>query len=165
MKSSVRAFGIGIFIAGASLAGYEQFSPSSKVTDTEQIESYKQQIADLEKQLDEKSGATSVEKPATQQDDSSKKEPTETKETDSDSNTSSSNEDVVTATVYIYENVSLYAIGQQVEEEGIISNGRELELFLSKPEFSRSIQKGAFDLSSDMTIEQIAKILTGKKID
>ena len=81
--------------------------------------------------------------------------------TEPSTDTKETKEDVVSATIYIYENMSLYSIGQQVENEGIISNGRELELYLSKPEYSRSIQKGAFDLSSDMTIEQIAKILIG----
>ncbi|MEG0385935.1 MAG: hypothetical protein RR642_14395, partial [Solibacillus sp.] len=59
----------------------------------------------------------------------------------------------------------LYEIGQQLEAEQIVKNGREIELYLSKPEFSRSIQKGAFDLHSDMTVDEIAKTLTGKKMD
>ena len=86
-----------------------------------------------------------------------------TDSTDTEQTTEDAADHVISATIYIYENMSLYSIGQQIEDEGIISNGRELELYLSKPEFARSIQKGAFDLSSDMTIEQIANILTGKK--
>ena len=70
----------------------------------------------------------------------------------------------MTGTIYIYESVSLYDIGKQAEDLNIIKNGRELELFLAKPEYSRSIQIGAFELSSDMTLEQMAKILTGKKL-
>ena len=115
----------------------------------QQIEQYEVKIAELEKQL-EQAYKTNDEKASNVTEPS-----TDTKETKED--------DVVSATIYIYENMSLYSIGQQVENEGIISNGRELELYLSKPEYSRSIQKGAFDLRSDMTIKQIATILTGTK--
>ena len=112
---------------------------------------YEVKIAELEKQLEQAyktNDGTEVATNVTEQS-------TDTKETKKD--------DVISATIYIYENMSLYSIGQQVENEGIISNGRELELYLSKPEYSRSIQKGAFDLRSDMTIKQIATILTGTK--
>lgn len=154
MKSSMRAFGIGLFLAGASLALYDQFAPNSEKKDIkeyeQQIEEYETKIAKLEKQL---------EQPTNEQ----QKSPTAS--VSKDKEIMSNTEDVLSATIYIYENVTLYSIGQQVEDEGIIANGRELELFLSKPEYARSIQKGAFDLRSDMTIEQIAKVITGKKIE
>ena len=158
MKSSMRAFGIGIFLAGASLALYEQLTPIDKKESNylEQIEKYEAQIAELEKQIAQES--TEV--------DSGQSEPKEHQQDPPASESSTSNVqdgEIITATIYIYENVTLYSIGQQVEDEGIIENGRELELFLAKPEYSRSIQKGAFDLRSDMTIEQIANVLTGKR--
>ena len=163
MKSSMRAFGIGIFLAGASVALYNQYAPTDEAKEQkayeQQIEQYEAKITELEKQLEQTSEKTEAEtKEATKTiTDSTEIEQTEElKESKKDG-------DVVSATIYIYEDMSLYSIGQQVEDEGIISNGRELELYLSKPEYSRSIQKGAFDLSSTMTIEQIAAILTGKK--
>lgn len=173
MRSSLRAFGIGLFIAGASFTLYNQFEPSQETKETkqyeQQVKEYEKKIAELEKQLSQlpedkevPSSNTNSQPPATEEDEENKDTSTvPTGEATSENN----NEDIVTATIYIYENVSLYSIGQQVEDEGILSNGRELELFLSKPEYARSIQKGAFDLRSDMTIEQIAKTLTGKKVD
>ncbi len=160
MKSSMRAFGIGLFLAGASIALYDQFAPSSEKKDIkeyeQQIEKYETKIADLEEQLKQ---------PTNEQKKSLSKSISKDKEVTSNTSTEKKDaEDVISATIYIYENVTLYAIGQQVEDEGIISNGRELELFLSKPEYARSIQKGAFDLRSDMTVEQIANVLTGKKV-
>jgi hypothetical protein len=156
MKSSMRAFGIGIFLAGASVALYNQFAPTDEIKDQkafeQQIEQYEAKIAELEKQLHASEAA----------EDKTTNASTDITDTEQTTDDKEAKNDVVSATVYIYENMSLYSIGQQVEEEGIISNGRELELYLSKPEFARSIQKGAFDLSSDMNIEQIAKILTGK---
>ncbi|AWE08017.1 hypothetical protein DCE79_11740 [Lysinibacillus sp. 2017] len=161
MKSSMRAFGIGLFLAGASLALYDQFAPNSEKKDIkeyeQQIEEYETKIAKLEKQL---------EQPTNEQQKSPTASVSKDKEIMSNTSTEKNDtEDVLSATIYIYENVTLYSIGQQVEDEGIIANGRELELFLSKPEYARSIQKGAFDLRSDMTIEQIAKVITGKKIE
>lgn len=167
MKSSMRAFGIGLFVAGAAFAAYDQFAPSEEEKDVsayvEQIEAFEKQVADLQQQLGQPLNEETPKKDETSKVDS---ENTDDKKQDKeDVNKETTSSDAVKATIYIYENVSLYSIGQQVEDEGIIPNGRELELFLSKPEYARSIQKGTFDLSSDMTIEQIANILTGTNIE
>ncbi|MEG0384199.1 MAG: hypothetical protein RR642_05535 [Solibacillus sp.] len=158
MKTSFRAFGIGLFIAGASFTVYEKFGPNDATQDVsqyeEQLEAYEQQIAKLEKQL--KAGNES---------NVASKEPKNNAPKTDQPNSSSDDQDVITRTIYIYENMSLYDIGQQLEAEQIVKNGREIELYLSKPEFSRSIQKGAFELHADMTVDQIAKILTGKKVE
>ena len=171
MKKSMRAFGIGIFLTGAAIAGYEQFFPDQQTADTrtleKQLKQYEQQIEELNKQL------TNQEVPKTSKSEK-KQKTTENVEEQSNASTQStkdsktpteSTKDVLQATIYVYENVSIYTIGQQAEDLGIVENGRELELFLAKPEYARSIQKGAFDLRSDMTIEEIAKTLTGKKLD
>lgn len=159
MKTSFRAFGIGLFIAGASFTLYEKFGPTATTQDVSyykgQIAAFEQQIELLEQQLQKESTVTSTIKDAEDKD-AKKEQP---------SNSSSKEQDSITRTIYIYENMSLYEIGQQLEAEQIVKNGREIELYLSKPEFSRSIQKGAFDLHSDMTLNEIAKTLTGKKLD
>lgn len=168
MKKTMRAFGIGVFLAGATLAGYNELFPNEQAKNTKalekQIKQYEQQIEQLTKQLDKqdtkKEAAVADNVKATESHNDISNTSTE-KGKDSDEVTQSS-EDVVQATIYVYENVSIYTIGQQAEDLGIVQNGRELELFLAKPEYSRSIQKGAFDLRSDMTIEEIAKTLTGK---
>ena len=158
MKQSIRAFGIGLFIAGALFTFL-----GSKLDDTaksEDVSSYKEQIKELEQQL---TAATTVEAdnvPANTK-------PKDNKTVASPADTVVTNEsdsDIITGTVYVYEGMSLYDIGKQVEDIGVVENGREVELYLSKPEYSRSIQKGVFDLHSDMTIEEISKTLTGKKI-
>lgn len=170
MRSSIRAFGIGLFIAGASFALYNQFAPSQETKQYEQkAKEYEKKIAELENQLSQIPEDLEVPSPNANSETATTEEEEENKDTSTvpkgKDTSENNNEDIVTATIYIYENVSLYSIGQQVEDEGILLNGRELELFLSKPEYARSIQKGAFDLRSDMTIEQIAKTLTGKKVN
>lgn len=150
MKQSIRAFGIGLFIAGALFTFL-----GSKLDDTaksEDVSSYKEQIKELEQQL---TAVTSVEAENAPVTSDTTTDTVVTKENDTD---------IITGTVYVYEGMSLYDIGKQVEDLGVVQNGREVELYLSKPEYSRSIQKGVFDLHSDMTIEEISKTLTGKKI-
>lgn len=163
MKKSMRAFGIGIFLTGAVIAGYDQFFPDQQTADMraleKQIKQYEQQIEALNEQLAHQESSETTET-------NEKEEPAVHTESVKDSKKSTeSSKDVLEATIYVYENVSIYTIGQQTEDLGIVENGRELELFLAKPEYARSIQKGAFDLRSDMTIEEIAKILTGKKLE
>lgn len=164
MKSSVRAFGIGLFIAGASIALTEQFPSQSgekNLADYEQqLTEYEAQIASLNEQLaDQNKGTANKEITVEQSESKTDKQPTASVEQNND------DANVTKATIYIYENVSIYTIGQQAEDLGIVTNGRELELYLAKPEYARSIQKGAFDLRSDMTIEQIAKVITGQPIE
>ena len=171
MKKTMRAFGIGVFLAGAALAGYDQLFPDQQTADTraleKQIKQYEQQIDELTSQLEKQNTAEEVASVSTAETTENTKNPSDVSvDTVKDSDeTSQPSEDVVQATIYIYENVSIYTIGQQAEDLGLVKNGRELELFLAKPEYARSIQKGAFDLRSDMTIEEIAKAITGKKLD
>ena len=161
MNYKLKYIGIGLLIAGLLFSLGERFTiPYIESSQNNETERLKNEINSLNKTI------TTLEDKIQKLNSDSEKQ-TNTSNTNnkstSSNNNSKSNSDVVTGTVYIYEFVSLYEIGKQVEDLNIIENGRELELFLSKPEYSRSIQKGAFELSSDMTLEQMAKILTGKK--
>lgn len=160
MKTSFRAFGIGLFLAGMCLALVNQFdllpAEDQSAAYKKEIKALEKELADLQQTLEDNQSATS--------DDNEELDVEEPQTTPSEPQTlaPSTPEDVTAATIFIYEGMSLYDIGQQVEGEGIVGNGRELELYLARPEYARSIQKGSFDLHSAMTIEEIAKILTGK---
>lgn len=60
MKKSMRAFGIGVFLAGAAIAGYDQFFPDQQTADTraleKQIKKNEQQIELLNNQLANQEG-------------------------------------------------------------------------------------------------------------
>ena len=169
MKKTLRGIGIGLFLAGATFTITQQFNePLSQ----EKASTYKKEIKDLEKQLAEaKEQLTNIEisvpivdtvKDGQEITDNKEKQDT----TEQIINTEQSSEDhVVYGTILIYEGVTLYDIGKQAEDAGIIENGRELELYLYKPEYARSLQKGQFELHSAMTLEQMARTLTGKKIE
>lgn len=162
MKKTLRGFGIGVFLVGALLSFG---SNNSSFHSSSEENKLKKEIATLEKQLTiangeieklknsekEVSSINEVEQVNVNNETSSKVQPNK-------------ENNVISGTVLIYEGMSIYDIGKQVEDIGVLTNGRELELFLSKPEYSRSIQKGQFELDSTMTIEQMARIITGKKI-
>ena len=155
MKYKLKYIGIGLFTAGLLFSVGERFNiPYIESSNNSEADRLKNEIDSLNKTI------TTLEdkiKELNNGDD----EQTNTSHTNNES--SKSDAEIVSGTIYIYEFVSLYEIGKQVEDLNILENGRELELFLAKPEYSRSIQKGAFELSSDMTLEQMARILTGKK--
>ena len=155
MNFKLKYIGIGLFIAGLLFSLGERFDiPYIESSNNSEADRLKNEIDSLNKTI------TTLEdkiKELNNGDD----EQTNTSHTKNES--SKLDSDIVTGTIYIYESVSLYDIGKQAEDLNIIKNGRELELFLAKPEYSRSIQIGAFELSSDMTLEQMARILTGKK--
>ena len=169
MKKTLRGIGIGLFLAGATFTVIQQFDePISQ----EKASTYKKEIKDLEQQLAEaKEPLTNLETSAPitdtieakQENTNNTKEQQATKQIDNTEH--SSEENGVYGTILIYEGVTAYDIGKQAEDAGIIENGRELELYLSKPEYARSLQIGQFELHSDMTLEQMAKILTGKKVE
>ena len=169
MKKTLRGIGIGLFLAGATFTVIQQFDePISQ----EKASTYKKEIKDLEQQLAEaKEQLTNSETsaPITDTVEAKQENTNNTKEqqvTEQIDNTEQSSEkNGVYGTILIYEGVTAYDIGKQVEDAGIIENGRELELYLSKPEYARSLQIGQFELHSAMTLEQMAKILTGKKVE
>ena len=169
MKKTLRGIGIGLFLAGAVFTMTQQFDePISQ----ERASKYEKQITDLEQQLAKaQEQLTSLEtSPTTANTSEDEKETTNNTQKQQvteqiDNTEQSSEENVVHGTILIYEGVTAYDIGKQAEDAGIIENGRELELYLSKPEYARSLQIGQFELHSTMTLEQMAKILTGKKVE
>lgn len=169
MKKTLRGIGIGLFLAGATFTVIQQFDePISQ----EKASTYKKEIKDLEQQLVEaKEQLTNLETsaPITATVEAKQENTNNTKEQQAteqiDDTEQSSEKNGVYGTILIYEGVTAYDIGKQVEDAGIIENGRELELYLSKPEYARSLQIGQFELHSAMTLEQMAKILTGKKVE
>lgn len=184
MKKVLQGFGIGLFVAGATITLLTQFTDFQQSKDNDEIKRLQTQLQAAEQEiatLNEAVAQASVhtEQPATdastndeptekkQADSTNEKNDAKAKENDTKQSTSSdknrSDSTSVTGTILIYEGVSLYDIGKQAEDQGIVQNGRELELYLYKPEYARSLQKGHFELSSDMSFEEMARILTGKQ--
>lgn len=166
MKKILRGIGIGLFLAGATFTMIQQFdqplSQEKASAYKKEIKELKQQLAEAKEQLTNLELSTSIAEDGQGNTENTEEQPV-TKPKDSSEQLPEEN--IVYGTILIYEGVSLYDIGKQAEDAGIIENGRELELYLSKPEYARSLQIGQFELHSAMTLEQMAKILTGKKVE
>ena len=168
MKKTLRGIGIGLFLAGASFTLIQQFdehlSQEKASTYKKEIKELEQQLAEAKEQMANLETSTPAETTEDAQETADHTEEQQvTEQTDNTVQPSEGN--VVYGTIMIYEGVTLYDIGKQAEDAGIIENGRELELYLYKPEYARSLQKGQFELHSAMPLEQMAKILTGKKVE
>ncbi len=67
--------------------------------------------------------------------------------------------DVVSQSVQIPKGSGVLAIGQQLEEAGIIRSAQLFRLYARMQENTDSLQYGTFDLTSDMSYDQLLKIL------
>ena len=161
MKKLLRGMGIGLFLAGALFTVLDvSDEPLTEERAEEEIAELQRQLADANEEI------ASLKEAASPTEEAKEGQNEATVGQASPPNQAGDGKSkAISGTVYIYEGVSLYDIGKQAEDAGIIANSRELELFLSKPEYARSIQKGQFELNSDMSIEEMAKTLTGKSAD
>lgn len=158
-RSSLRSFGIACFIIGMVMVIANQFNlPFLSSKDSSNEEQYKDQITQLEHQLEEaKEQITLLE-----QKEQTAPQKIETTDDKTTSEEEVPEEEVISGTLYIYSGLTVAEVAQKLKDMGIIHNSVELELFLAQPEYAKSIQKGQFELNSSMSIEEIANIITGK---
>ncbi|BDH62169.1 hypothetical protein MTP04_22990 [Lysinibacillus sp. PLM2] len=170
-KSSVRAFGIACFVIGAGYGVYDKLNTDPHSTIDEQaIAEYEEKITQLEQQLDEaKNQINQIEQEEQQGQDQLEKvietdstENNSNEEVQLEANNMDTPNDIIHATLHIYSGLTPYDIGKKLEDLGIVENGLELELYLAKPEYAKSIQIGQYELNSSMTFKEIANLITGK---
>lgn len=161
MKKSLRSFGLAFFMIGAFFAIVHYFQISipfiSLTEENQSSKEYEQQITKLETELKEanKQIQQLENRVATNHN-------TENKPTETTKDNPKGNEGIVHGTLQIYSGITPYVVGQKLEDLGIVQNGMEIEMYLARPEYARYIQIGEFELHSGMSIEEIAKIITGK---
>lgn len=172
-RSSLRGFGIACLLIGIIYTGVDQFFPSAQSVPDEKIAKYKEKIAQLETKLDEanqkieelENGSTITEEnEVVSEEQVEETEPNESSSEEVQAEPTNENQDgeVVEGVLYIYAGLTPYEVSKKLQDMGIIQNAIEMELFLAQPEYSRSIQKGQFQVNSSMTIEEIANLITGK---
>ena len=157
-KSAIRAFGIAIFLVGALLALSSRFDvniglPTKEAGNQQQVEQLQdklnkanQEIASLKEQL--KPVHTTEETSTTNSDEQAVEE---------------TNGNVTTMTLQLYSGITPYIVAQKLEDGGIITNSVEMELLLANAKYARSLQIGSYEVNSSMSLEEIAKLITGKK--
>lgn len=165
-RASIRAFGIACFLIGASMLLINKFGDVE--SETFNKTEYEQKITQLEQQLKKANEQISLLEQTKELNNTNKETSTNSQVESSKSEkelveTKPSSNDIVEATLHIYSGLTAYDIGKKLEDLGIVKNGLEMELYLAKPEYAKTIQIGQFDLNSSMSIEEIANIITGKK--
>ena len=141
-KQSVRGFGIAIFLVGALIYSMNSLNIPLPGVDADaaakkEIEELQQQLTTAQQQLEEAKSA--------------KKEASDEEE---------KGEEVIETTISVFRGNTAYDISRKLQDEGIIDNALQFELFLANGEYSRRIQIGEFTVSSDMTEEELAEALT-----
>lgn len=65
----------------------------------------------------------------------------------------------------IYSGMTPLEVAKALEDMDVIDHASDMELLLSRPEYARSIQMGQFAVNSNMTMEEIADLITGKQTE
>lgn len=153
-KSTLRSFGIGLFLAGAIFQLQSNFSNkeinTSPTSDTEQLKTsqaelknVKQQLAQLQLDLE---NAKKI-----QVGDKVEKTTDESTEVD------------VKSILIIESGMNSKNISTTLENLDIISNKQDFEDYLIAQNLAGRLQVGQYELDSSMTIKQIAEKITNNK--
>jgi len=161
MKHTIRAFALGLATATALLTfTYYQTigqTESKAITDQKAIQHLEDQDYHVLSQTAfENLRQKETEEPPTQ--DSSTKE----KEQNQKDEESKQKTKPKSFSLTINPGMPTSSISDKLEQADIIKDQAAFEVFLKDQDFSRSIQIGTYKLNSDMTIETIAKKITGK---
>jgi hypothetical protein len=149
-KSTLRAFGIGLFLAGVGLQILNNFgsTDSNSINSEQSFEQTQKELTDVKQQL------------AQLQIDleNAQKEPLQeaTKPAQETSN------NLIKIVLEIKPGMKSKDIGTLLENAGIIQSNQNFEDYLNKQYLSRNIQVGKYELNSSMTIKQIAEFITEK---
>lgn len=68
-----------------------------------------------------------------------------------------------TYTLAVKSGMDSIQIANKLEKSGIVDSGKKFEQFLTKKDWTRSIQVGTYELTSSMSYEEIGLIITRKK--
>lgn len=172
-KQGLRGFAGGLIVA-TLLLSYVYFYHSDKASTTKiteaDIENYaeknnlvfitKEEYNNLTKQKDTKS---KLENPK-EKDKAKDKNQNQTKPSENKANNESKNTEnqqkPVTVQLEIKPGMSTSEVGEELQRLKLISNKSEFTNYIKKRKLESSVKAGSFKLNSDMTVEEIAAVLT-----
>ncbi|MGE7111286.1 hypothetical protein [Lysinibacillus sp. NPDC047702] len=160
-KSAIRSFGIALFLVGALLALATRFDfniglPTKTSSNEKQVEELQKKLAQANQEI------TSLKEQIKQVPKENTEKPNPTESKDINKSVDGSN-NAATMTLQIYSGMAPYTVAKKLEDGGIIDNSVEMELLLANAKYSRSLQIGSYEVNSSMSLEEIAKLITGKK--
>jgi len=165
-KSSIRAFGVALFLVGALLSVADRFDlniglPTVASTNDKDVEELQKKLEQATKEIASLKAQSTIE---TVTENTMEENATDAPaESEHAENSTSNSDDEVIMTLQIYSGITPYIVAQKLEDGGIITNSVEMELLLANAKYARSLQIGSYEVNSSMTLEEIAKLITGKK--
>ena len=144
IKEILRAIGIGCLIAGGILYFVQQQTSEGSLQ--KQLADSKEDIAILKKELaisQTLSGKEAIRKPEAEQ------------ETIPDENEA---DEIITKSFTVKAGITPAELSRELENEKLIKNAEEFELYIIENEYTRKIKTGTYELRSDMRFPEIARI-------
>ncbi|PID00428.1 MULTISPECIES: hypothetical protein [unclassified Sporosarcina] len=144
IKEILRAIGIGCLIAGGILYFVQQQTSEGSLQ--KQLADSKEDVAILKKELaisQTLSGKESIRKPEAEQ------------ETIPDENEA---DEIITKSFTVKAGITPAELSRELENEKLIKNAEEFELYIIENEYTRKIKTGTYELRSDMRFPEIARI-------
>ena len=155
MNKTIRNIGIGLFLAGAAfqieeLLTKEDITSTSTITKDaydqaqQELTAVKKQLADLQLDLE-----------AAQKD-----QPNTSEDKDGTGTTTNTTPSAASMTFPIQLGMTSSEISAQLEEAGIILNRIDMDNYFADQGLAGNIQVGNYELSSAMSLKQIAEMIT-----
>lgn len=153
-KSTLRAFGIGLFLAGVFAFFYDQIMISddqntkAKPQQETPVKAEKTPVTD---KPDKAQVATPTKKEVEPKVEQKKPEPSEPKP--------QATGDVIYQ-LKVYSGATPTSIAADLQSAGIVENKEDMAILLASEKYARSIQVGVYNITDTMTLEDIAIMIT-----
>ncbi|KGX90954.1 hypothetical protein N781_05650 [Pontibacillus halophilus JSM 076056 = DSM 19796] len=159
MKSTIRAFSIGILVSTVLIA-FTYYQTSGKEQNTEEQQ---EAVSDLEAKAQLKEAGYTVyapgKDPSKEEDSQDESEQTETSK-EEETKDSEENTETSSYTLVIESGMYSSSISEALEQNGILTRPQDFTDFLDGSGYSEQIQIGEYELTSDMSFKQIAETIT-----
>ncbi|MCM3316213.1 endolytic transglycosylase MltG [Rummeliibacillus stabekisii] len=152
-KSTLRSFGLGLFIAGSAMFLYDEFTEKPS-NDRIAASSSKGNIVKIQKDK-----LVSLQKEAAEAKEQLAKIQTDYNQLKNDS----AAKKIHSYTLVINRGMDSEDVSQAIKKGGIIKDERAFERFMADKDASKNIQIGDYKLTSDMSNQEILNIITRKK--
>lgn len=170
-KKNIRTLALGFFFSGVILLLTSLFTSDNQSVNgqTEVVDGLNSEIAYLEEKIAKleitqttqaEEIAAETEQPVESEQNNESEERTESTEEQVEEETAE--EPVITTTVTITEGEPSSVATLQLEGEGIIEDRFEFDSFLEDNEYAPLVRPGSYDITSEMSFEDIAQKLMGR---
>lgn len=168
MKQPVRAFSIGLFTAGIILLAIVLFfdkpqDRTSNLSQEEMVESLEEDGLQVlsEEEYISLSVKNEPENKKEEETKTEKKDEEQPEKADKEEKEKQDKKEVKKYTLKIEPGLaSSSSISSILEENGIIDSASEFSQYLEKNDYSQYVQIGTFELTSDMTFNEVAETIT-----